>query len=68
MFERNYIHIINILKVLQLFYPFLNASLFCKLIDFTCNLIFSHHLKFTMPSWKKENMRLKNGKVTGSLF
>lgn len=50
MFERNYIHIINVLEVLQLFYPFLNASLFCKLIDFMCNLIFSHHLKFMMLS------------------
>lgn len=37
-------------------------------IDFSCNLTFSHHLKFMMPSWKKENMQLKNGKVKTELI
>lgn len=47
---------------------FSSCLIILQTVDFTCNLIFSHHLKFTMPSWKKENMQLKSGKVRVSLL
>ena len=67
MFEWDYIYTINMWKVFQILIPFSSYLIILWTVDFTCNLIFSHHLRFTTPSWKKENMRLKNGKVKTTL-
>lgn len=61
-YYKYFIIFISILEVLQVIH-FLHASLFFQLLTLAVNFNFSHHLKFMMPSWKRENMQLKNGKV-----